>query len=457
MKKFMSLICSAAMASAMLANIPVSAEENALPEYHTYNELMEMGNDELAALYAESFPEYFTENGEYKMSDESEIALIEETISESEELLMMFQQLQEEQSDGVLKYRVNPEFDLDFDLSPSALGLPDEWEIKHDAGHIDGWRYYIENSYYISVPYETATDFDCYIRLCIAQRLWSMHGMNESLNIEYGTPLFMTLWIAGSPQLLGDVDRDGIDIADAAAVMSYVTNPEKYPLDIYQQRAADVYQNGDGLNQMDVLTIQKKLAGITQTLPETYLDFEVTYDLSDYNYEQYTLEELLAMSDEQFLELDAYRGASPEALTKEQEYRCFGEVLMQRGGKITYTGELPEDFRDVEGVSTSSIGLVPLGEDTYYSMMRLVPTFYLDKSDVYANELYTTTMDVENALAELIGDDISYTVKMTDIEEYWIQVDFDIPVSAELTEEDLMYYVRLYYIMTSINPGFECY
>ena len=102
MKKILSLICSAATASAMFVVFPVSAEENALPEYHTYNELMEIGNDELAELYAEDFPEYFSDNGGYKVSEESEISLIEETISESEEKLVKFQSLQEDQSEGVL-------------------------------------------------------------------------------------------------------------------------------------------------------------------------------------------------------------------------------------------------------------------------------------------------------------------------------------------------------------------
>lgn len=457
MKKILSLICSAATASAMFVVFPVSAEANALPEYHTYNELMEIGNDELAELYAEVFPEYFSDNGGYKVSEESEISLIEETISESEEKLVKFQSLQEDQSEGVLKYRVNPEFDLDFELAPSALGLPDEWKIDHDGGHIDGNRYYIENSYFVYVPYDVATDFDCYIRLCIAQKLWSMHGKDEVLNVEYGTQLFQPIWIAGSPMILGDMSYDGVDVTDAVSVMCHVTNPQKYPLDIYQKRAADVYQNGDGLNAMDALTIQKYIVGMVQTLPETYLDLEVSYDLSDYDYEPHTLEELLAMELDEFLALDAYCGDTPETLTREQEYRCMGEVMMQRGRKITYSGELPEDFHDIEGISQSSIGLIAVGDDTYYCMERLVPTFYLDKSDTYANGLYTSTSDVEKALAELIGDDIGYTVTLNDIEKYWITVEFDIPVFAEITEETMQYYASLYYIMTSINPGFECY
>ena len=208
---------------------------------------------------------------------------------------------------------------------------------------------------------------------------------------------------------------------------------------------------------MDALTIQKYIVGMVQTLPETYLDLEVSYDLSDYDYEPHTLEELLAMELDEFLALDAYCGDTPETLTREQEYRCMGEVMMQRGRKITYSGELPEDFHDIEGVSQSSIGLIPVGDDTYYCMERLVPTFYLDKRDTYANGLYTSTSDVEKALAELIGDDIGYTVTLNDIEKYWITVEFDIPVFAEITEETMQYYASLYYIMTSINPGFECY
>ena len=77
-------------------------------------------------------------------------------------------------------------------------------------------------------------------------------------------PLKVTMW--------GDADVDGdVDITDAAKIMSYVANPEKYPLIPQGLINADVNQNGDGLSNMDALSIRKKLAQIIPELPESYM------------------------------------------------------------------------------------------------------------------------------------------------------------------------------------------
>jgi len=70
----------------------------------------------------------------------------------------------------------------------------------------------------------------------------------------------------------GDVDLNGeVDITDAARIMSYVTNPEKYSLSNQAKLNGDVYQNGDGLSNMDALAVRKKLAQLIKELPESYL------------------------------------------------------------------------------------------------------------------------------------------------------------------------------------------
>ncbi|MBQ8297647.1 MAG: hypothetical protein IJX77_07690 [Ruminococcus sp.] len=70
----------------------------------------------------------------------------------------------------------------------------------------------------------------------------------------------------------GDADLDGtVTINDAVKVMSYVTNKDAYPLTEEQMNAADVYQRGDGLSNMDALSIQKRAAQLIASLPESYL------------------------------------------------------------------------------------------------------------------------------------------------------------------------------------------
>jgi len=70
--------------------------------------------------------------------------------------------------------------------------------------------------------------------------------------------------------LYGDVNNSGdVEVADAIAVMSYVTNAEKFPLTAEQQAAADVYQSGDGVGINDAVSIQKYLTKLIKVLPES--------------------------------------------------------------------------------------------------------------------------------------------------------------------------------------------
>lgn len=66
-----------------------------------------------------------------------------------------------------------------------------------------------------------------------------------------------------SINIAGDTDLDGsVTISDAAQIMSFVTNYEKYPLSEMAQIVGDVYNTGDGINNMDALQIQRMLANI---------------------------------------------------------------------------------------------------------------------------------------------------------------------------------------------------
>ena len=74
--------------------------------------------------------------------------------------------------------------------------------------------------------------------------------------------LEVTLW--------GDADCNGVvNINDAAVIMSYVSNREASPITAQGLVNADVYQNGDGLSNMDALSVQKKLAQLIAELPES--------------------------------------------------------------------------------------------------------------------------------------------------------------------------------------------
>jgi hypothetical protein len=90
---------------------------------------------------------------------------------------------------------------------------------------------------------------------------------------ELGIPISEIGLLEGvsSPLYLeGDINQSGsIDITDVVNIMSYAANPEKYPIDEIGQVLGDVYNKGDGINNMDALQIQKYLANEITDLTTT--------------------------------------------------------------------------------------------------------------------------------------------------------------------------------------------
>ena len=75
---------------------------------------------------------------------------------------------------------------------------------------------------------------------------------------------------SGEVTLWGDADVDGkVGISDVVKVMMYVANKDANPITAQGLLNADVYNNGDGVFIADALSIQKKVAQILDTLPES--------------------------------------------------------------------------------------------------------------------------------------------------------------------------------------------
>ena len=65
--------------------------------------------------------------------------------------------------------------------------------------------------------------------------------------------------------LWGDANVDGkVEIADATLILQYLTNKDEFQLTDKGMKNADCANNGDGVNALDALAIQKKDAGIYQ-------------------------------------------------------------------------------------------------------------------------------------------------------------------------------------------------
>ena len=97
-----------------------------------------------------------------------------------------------------------------------------------------------------------------------------------SKSVKYATSVSDGAVIIGSQQttagdvLYGDADCDGkVGISDVVKVMMYVANKTGNPLSDQGYDNADVYSRGDGVFISDALSIQKKVAQMIDTLPES--------------------------------------------------------------------------------------------------------------------------------------------------------------------------------------------
>jgi beta-mannanase len=75
--------------------------------------------------------------------------------------------------------------------------------------------------------------------------------------------------------LYGDANLDGeVNIADAVSIMSHVANSQAYPLSGEALNLSDVNNRGDGLSNLDALSVQKYVAQVIPELPESNLDVD---------------------------------------------------------------------------------------------------------------------------------------------------------------------------------------
>ena len=79
------------------------------------------------------------------------------------------------------------------------------------------------------------------------------------------------------PKSIGDVNGDiKVTASDAVAILQYVANSDKYPLDGEAQNRADVFNRGDGVTARDALSIMKYDAGLLTSLPESWAEVPTT-------------------------------------------------------------------------------------------------------------------------------------------------------------------------------------
>lgn len=219
----------------------------------------------------------------------------------------------------------------------------------------------------------------------------------------------------------------------------------------------------------------------------------------DFHYEKYSFDELLKMSDEDFITLDTYFGDIPkENLGMLSMYRCIYEILRGSGVIINepYTGTFPhtekvnwdigtektiylyngdskDDYNELLdeikkltngsefGGNTPLCALMPVDnhegvvtdEAKYLAISSLRSTFMLaDYNQTYMNFNRET---FNSQMKEVFGDSIKY-----EISDYIhgsakdLFVHFDVPECTEINQNNVLYFAKLYYGLTSISPYF---
>ncbi|MBQ8182245.1 MAG: hypothetical protein IJX77_04055 [Ruminococcus sp.] len=150
-----------------------------------------------------------------------------------------------------------------YSMSPEYYGFTEETHGNYmfysfSSGFTDG-------EVYCYAPY--AENFDAYDLLRTVLTIYNSDFYQDFGNDDVISFAYID---GGSDLKLGDANLDAdVTITDAVKIMMHVTNPSQYPLYVYGAEVADVYQQGDGLSNLDSLAVQKYLAGIISALPES--------------------------------------------------------------------------------------------------------------------------------------------------------------------------------------------
>jgi hypothetical protein len=163
----------------------------------------------------------------------------------------------------------------------------DKWNPDNDPSY-QGLTVYTDDSAFFGTGYEERNDYICVYSDGVlvggiepdgstpVQEESTTVAATTAATTEKPTAAATTVTTAATTSsneddfLWGDANLDKeVNISDSVKIMSYDNNSEKYPIDEEALPYCDVYSNGDGINNMDALSVQKYSAQILQSLPES--------------------------------------------------------------------------------------------------------------------------------------------------------------------------------------------
>ncbi|MBQ9898641.1 MAG: hypothetical protein IJM44_04195 [Ruminococcus sp.] len=251
---------------------------------YTYNDLSAMTDGEVRALY----PGFFA--GQYDGTPYDASAFGDETMTDYEKFARYFGNfewgggdLADYSLDGTrnyyLTYTVSTEHDIKDGFTAGDFGFPADWAFSADRGYFthlsapdtdpDDWYYSYGNEYRISVPAETAEDFESFIRLVLCTKSCPDENV---IHVAGAEEFFITILYEPMPSFpLGDVNLDfTVSMADAVRIMRANADPDGYGLNEVLLRRVGDADGVPGVTNGDALAIQKYLySGLTYKYPLT--------------------------------------------------------------------------------------------------------------------------------------------------------------------------------------------
>lgn len=282
-KTITSLVLAASM---MLNAVPMTSTAEEVDEKsYTYNELLEMTDEEVAELLSED-KSYKSERflkygfGDDSISDtekfekffgvpagwfERESTSLDHIVYSDTAILYRSFLKEYDRRAPYMEIRIEKDIELDYDLTAENFGFPSDWQIRaidvspcgtfttSENEHVIR-AFYIHHCYKIEIPLDVLTDFEKYARLVCST------GAVDTVENVYAVKDMYEVYLlleGRAPFNCGDVNLDyEVNMADAVTIMQWAANPDKHHLTNAAQVIGDVYGN-DGLTARDALEIQK--------------------------------------------------------------------------------------------------------------------------------------------------------------------------------------------------------
>lgn len=255
------------------SDIPTSVSSEDVQKFYTYNELIQMSDEEFSELY--DYSAYYFGNDEVPDEIKFEKYLNQVPdfyIGDNYEGLKFgaYKRFKSGECVPYLTLGVDRYTPLSEELTTDMLGYPDKWDISlHDGV----WYPEIDipvqlHEYRIEVPVEIVADFETFVRLEKSYKSIDNYDFlqRNSWGIECFHDIYQQFCSYGDnvSNLYGDANLDyKVNIADAVLVIQVATNPDKYAqgkseYSISAQGEINADVDGKaGLTNEDALLIQK--------------------------------------------------------------------------------------------------------------------------------------------------------------------------------------------------------